>query len=104
MFSDHQSRRSLPKRNEFGIVNIVQEVSPIRSEIESKISTVPTVMDTIVQKPYVAPSKVEVVKVKDEITPTVIQSTVAATEASSEQIAPIVDEIRKYTDHHRHYC
>ena len=91
---DYQSRKvASSKRDDFGLVRIVQDVSPVRSERETTLSTIPPVMDTIIQQTYVAPAKLDLHTLDDQ--PSAQRSTITATEQLVEQTAQTFEDIRK---------
>ena len=69
---DFQSRKTAPKRDDFGIVNIVRDVTPVRVQEEEEeeqeqqiLTTVPPVMETIIEPTIVSP--VTTTQLVDEI-------------------------------------
>lgn len=82
-------------------------MTPVRiEEKEQTLSTIPPVMDTIVQQTFVSPAKVDLHRLDEETpqtpvpaqvpAPSTIQSTtLTTTEQLAEQTAHTLDEIRK---------
>lgn len=92
-FLDYQPRKPPTKRDDLLITTIVRDVTPVRAEEPQTLSTVPPVMDTIVQHTVVAPARVELPPSDADVSPT--QPTLTATEQLAEQTAQILDDIRK---------
>ncbi len=93
-FVEYPTRKSVPKRDDFGIVHIVKEATPVVADYE-KLSTriIPPVMDTIVQQTFVSPAKLDLKKLDEHSQQQ--QQTVTATEQLAAQTAQLVDDIRK---------
>ena len=88
----YPTRRSAPKREGFGIVNIAHE--PTFTTVES--SKIPPVMDTIVQETYVSPAKLDFTKLdEDTVVSSQQQPVSTATEQLAEQTAQLLDDLRK---------
>jgi len=81
----------LSKQDEFSIVNIVKEATPVVSDNETSFKQIPPVMDTIIRQTYVSPAKLDLNKFDEDIQ----QHTITATEQLAEQTAQILDDIRK---------
>jgi hypothetical protein len=92
-FVEYPTRKSVPKRDDFGIVHIVKEATPVVADYE-KLSTriIPPVMDTIVQQTFVSPAKLDLKKLDEHSQQ---QQTVTATEQLAAQTAQMVDDICK---------
>jgi hypothetical protein len=91
---EYQPRKSVPKRNDIGLVNIVKEATPIAPDDDIPLHTTPSIMDTIIQQKFVTPPKLDLNKLNDEPThqePHVI----TPTEHLAEQTSQILDDIRK---------
>ncbi|CAF2975896.1 unnamed protein product, partial [Rotaria socialis] len=88
--TDYGTRKYIPKRDDFGIVNIAKETTPIDfdSYIPSKKTS--SIVETIIQETYVPPVKVDLNKLEEVLHQQAQQSVTITT---VEQIAPVLDEI-----------
>ena len=57
-FAEYPKRKPL-KQDDFGIVHIVKEATPIALDHEISSKPIPPVMDTIVQQTFVSPAKLD---------------------------------------------
>jgi hypothetical protein len=89
VFLAYSTRKPLLKRNDFGIVNIVKERTPIGVDYEISSNKIPSAMDTIVQQTFVSPTKRNF---NEDIQP---QKPITTTEQLAEQTAQTFDDIRK---------
>jgi len=90
-FKEYSTKKSIPKRDDFGIVNIVKEATPIASDNEIPSKKIPPVMDSIVQQTFVSPAKLDLSKLDEDLHQQQQQQTITATE----QTAHTFDDIRK---------
>jgi len=91
-FKEYPTRKSIPKRDDFGIVNIVKEATPIALDNEISSKKILPVMDTIVQQTFVSPAKFDFHKLDEDIHQ---QQTITTTEQLVEQTIQTLDDIRK---------
>jgi len=91
-FKEYPTRKSIPKRDDFGIVNIVKEATPIAQDNEILSKKIPPIMDKIVQQTFVSPAKIDFHKLDEDIHK---QKTITATEQLVEQTIQTLDDIRK---------
>ncbi len=91
-FKEYPTRKSVLKRDDFGIVNIVKEATPIAQDNEISSKKIPPVMDKIVQQTFVSPAKIDFHKLDEDLHK---QKTITATEQLVEQTIQTLDDIRK---------
>jgi hypothetical protein len=94
---EYPPKRSLPRRDDFSIVNIVQEPTPIVRNYEKPLKSIPPVMDTIVQQTFVSPAKLDFKKLEEDTRQPQQsqQQPITATEQLAEQTAQLLEDIRK---------
>ena len=90
---EYSTKKLFPKENDFGIVNIVKESTPIEPDNEIPSNKISSVMDTIAQETFVTaakpyPEQLDEALLQQQRQP---QSTITETE----QTVPISDGKRK---------
>ncbi|CAM4761290.1 unnamed protein product [Rotaria magnacalcarata] len=88
--TDYGTRKYIPKRDDFSIVNIAKETTPV--ELDSYVPSKKTssIVETIIQETYVPPVKVDLNKLEEVLQQQAQQSVTIAT---IEETVPVLEEI-----------
>ncbi|CAF4046693.1 unnamed protein product, partial [Rotaria sp. Silwood2] len=88
--TEYPTKKFLPKRDDFGIVHIAKETTPIELDNEIPSKQTSSIIDTIVQETPVSPIKLDSNKLEEDLSPSQQQQSTILT---TEQPPQILDDI-----------